>query len=587
MNRLQRGIILLMMLVGVSLASLSLAQEANQQARIIREIVFRGVERITPAAQKQMKDVIKSTVGQPFTTETADADVEAIRELGWFVRVSYRTEDVEGGVRLVFTVVEAPVISSIEFIGNTRIPSRDLLKVIKTRPGEVLNRDRVKPDALAIEAAYYDKGFTEVRVVDINIDDTNKLVFTIFEPRIGEIRIEGNSKTREYVIRRELTIKPGDVFNVNAVRMSLRNLDELGIFQEVVANPEPGTEPGTLMVAIHVKERRTGLAALGVGHSNIQGLIGFVDVADTNLFGSGQRLSFRVQFGADDSYQLSYTNPWIDTHKTSLTLNVYDRTILRQAVQTDQTFLYNEKRTGANLSIGRPIAPFIQGFLTFRNDKVRATADNNDQVPPILLQGSDIRSIALSGVRDTRNNFLNPSAGSYANLAVEYAGFGGADFTKFTGEGRRYWNLRPNKRKNMAAPAPDAKKKEPLPIVYATRFMLGTSSGAPPFLDQFLVGGADTLRGYKEDQFPGEAMLLWNNELRIPFSDALQAVLFVDAGDAWGGSFADQFGDSSFKLHVGYGAGIRVVTPIGPLRLDYGLNNAGGHEFHFGVGEVF
>jgi len=585
MRRIRHRISVLLILVCLVQTGICFAQEAPQAAPTIREIVFSGVQHIPADAQKQMHDVIKSKVGQPYSQETVDTDVDAIRELGWFVRASARTEPIEGGVRLIFTVVEAPIITGIEFIGNTKLTVADLMKQVKTRTGMVLNRQNVKQDALAIETAYAEKGYTEVRVVDINITDENKLQFFIFEPTIGEIRIVGNTKTKEYVIRRELTIRPGDVYNKNTVSTSLNNLNQLGIFEEAEAVPEPGTEPGRLIETIRVKERRTGSAAVGVGHSNIEGLIGFLNVSDSNLLGTGQNLGVQVQFGVDNSYQLTYTHPWIDQNKTSFTTNLYNRTILREAVQSDQTFLYNERRTGANVSLGRPVGKNNTAYLTFRADTVHATKDNNSNPPPILLQESNVRSIALSGVHDTRNNFLNPSAGTYSNLTAEFAGFGGANFTKFTAEGRHYWNLR--RSRQPSSEVTPGTKKPALPLVFATRLMAGVTSGAPPFLDQFLIGGADSLRGFKEDRFPGERFVLSNNELRLPLSESLQAVGFFDAGDAWHGAFANQFGDQDFRLHYGYGLGIRVVTPIGPLRLDYGLNGEGGHEIHFGVGATF
>jgi len=426
-------------------------------------------------------------------------------------------------------------------------------------------------------------------VQDYHLTDDNKLIFIIFEPKIGEIRFDGNTKTRDYVIRRQLMFHPGDVYNVNTVSQSLRNLDRLGIFQDIAAVPEPGAEPGTLIETIRVKERRTGTASVAVGESNIEGLIGILQYSETNLAGTGQSLSARMQFGADKSYELMYTNPWIDSHRTSFSMGIYNRTILQQAVETEangstSNILYDQKREGITTTIGRPSGPNTSYFVTLRADTIGATNNNNDIVPAILLQESNVRSITLSQRVDTRDNFLTPSAGSYTNVAAEYAGLGGAKFTKFTGEIRHYWNL--SRHATPAMPStPDEKKKQPL--VFADRLILGITQGSTPFLEQFLMGGADTLRGYKEDRFPGEQEVLWNNELRIPFVENIQGVMFVDVGDAWGGQFATQFGNDDFHLHYGYGFGIRVITPIGPLRLDYGFNGEHGHELHFGVGSTF
>ncbi|HEY3379184.1 MAG TPA: BamA/TamA family outer membrane protein, partial [Armatimonadota bacterium] len=200
-----------------------------------------------------------------------------------------------------------------------------------------------------------------------------------------------------------------------------------------------------------------------------------------------------------------------------------------------------------------------------------------------ILNKSEVRSLSLTAVHDSRFPFLKPFRGVYTSFGVENAGlvFGGATFAKYTGEIRKYFIVKKGKEGN-----PD-EAKLPKHWVYATRLMAGGSSGVPPFLDQFQMGGADTLRGYKDDRFPGETMVLWNHELRIPITEALDVVGFFDTGDAWGGRFADALGDSRFKLRYGYGGGIRVQTPIGPLRLDYGINDEGGSEFTFGVGPTF
>ncbi|MHB9023257.1 MAG: BamA/OMP85 family outer membrane protein [Armatimonadota bacterium] len=589
----QMRIILALLLLIVGASTLPCFAQAPAEQPVIREIKFDGVKNISPQAQEQLKTAVKSQVGQPYSKEAADADVEAILKLGWFYRASHRTEPVENGVRLIFAVLENPVINRIEFVGNTKLTSADLMQVVTTKTGEVLNREYVLADARAIAQAYARKGYVRVEIYDFKIENET-LQFYIFEPKIGEIRIEGNKKTNPKVIRRELEFAPGDVYNEIDIRRSVENLNRLGIFQEVRAIPEPGPEPGTITIVISVQETRTGLAAIGIGHSNIEGLIGFIDVADTNLFGTGQRLSARVQFGADKSYELSYTNPWIDPHRTSFTANVYDRKILREAVSGIDNFQYDEQRRGFNISLGRPVSRRTRAYLKFRMDDISGTTDEVGY--PIifddLLVPSTVRSIGLSVVRDSRDFILDPSSGSYRSLGTEYAGlFGGADFTKITGEDREYFVVRQIRRTTKpgtdAAAASAQAAKAPLKWVFATRLMAGTISGDAPFLDQFLIGGADTLRGFQEDRYPGKNMVLFNGELRIPFNETLQAVLFVDAGDAWGGSFASSFGDSSFDLHVGYGVGIRVRTPIGPLRLDYGLNGDGESQFHFGIGSTF
>ncbi|MHB9131621.1 MAG: BamA/OMP85 family outer membrane protein [Armatimonadota bacterium] len=594
--------LLIAIFLGIGIPDIALAQ-APAQPPIIREIVIRGFEHLPQTTQENVRKAITSQVGQQYSEQTARADELALLRTGFLFSARHSTEPVENGVRLVFTVVENPVITQVEFVGNTALSSAFLAGITNTKAGQVLNRDVIAQDINAIKSAYEKQGYTG-NLYDVNITENNAMQFIIIEAKIGEIRIEGNKKTHDYVIRREMLFKAGDVYNEKAIGESLKRLNQLGIFTEVSERAEPGTEPGTLIVIVQVKEQKTGVASFGLGHSNIQGLIFFVDVADTNFRGRAEKISARIQRGADNSYTLSYTNPWIAANRTGLTVNVYNRIILRQAVTSDPdtdevtTQTYDEHRSGFDLTLSRPISNTTRVFLTGRANRISGENPDDDpttpddDLPATLTQKTDVRSLALSAIRDTRDSPLYPTGGSYASTAVEKAGlFGGANFTKVTSEFRRYWILRGGKMVSPEKPGQTRPPKPRLPWVFATRLQAGTIGGTPPFLDQFLLGGTDSLRGYQEDRFPGKQMVLWNNELRIPITEALQLATFVDLGDAWGGesigSASSDLGDPSFTLHVGYGVGVRVQTPIGPLRLDYGLNREGGKEFHFGVGLPF
>ena len=439
-------LVLLLTLVGATWRA-GWAQAAQP---IVREIVYQGVEHISADAQAQMHKAVTLVVGQPYAEDTANADVRRITDLGWFVRTSVRTEPVEGGVRVIYTVVENPVVTAIDFIGNTVLSDAQLLAAIGTRPGQVANSRQIIADAQAINRAFSDQGYKLTEVSDPpRVTQEGRLEFVIFEPRIGEIRIEGNTKTREYVIRQQLEVHPGDVYRTTTIRKSLTNLQQLGLFDDVVAVPDPGTVPGTLTLTIRVRERdHYGMLSLGAGTSNIEGIFGFVDVSNNNLFGTGQRGSVRAQFGTDPSYEVSYTNPWsfgrTRHDATSMTINAYDRITLRQAEEPGSTTIYHELRQGADVSFGREVADFTRAYVTFRADSVKAS--DADTLPPaleVLHQWSNVRSIGFSaaydvrGRRDTNNDFVldvqNPTEGSFANGSVEFAGFGGRSLRPWHG----------------------------------------------------------------------------------------------------------------------------------------------------------
>jgi outer membrane protein insertion porin family len=166
--------------------------------------------------------------------------------------------------------------------------------------------------------------------------------------------------------------------------------------------------------------------------------------------------------------------------------------------------------------------------------------------------------------------------GAFHQFSTEFAGaiFGGTKFNKYTTDNRRYFRVG---------------ARTGLPKVFAMRLIGGVVTGAAPYLEQFLIGGPDSLRGYRVDRFAGSHMVVFNAEYRFPLSKNLVGVGFVDAGDAWGGTIGnDPFfeSDKTFKLRVGYGVGVRVQTPVGPLRLDLGFSSEGA-QTHFGVSQMF
>lgn len=570
----------------VYLLGMSMTMGFAQGQQVIREVDVRGFQNLTQIQQDAVKALVTPLRGQPADPEAIALVQQQIEETGYFILVRpEKLEPVADGVRLVFTVLENPVIREIRITGNTVYPTERLRALIKTPVGQVLNQNLAAEDTRAISDLYYADGYTLTFVrPEYEADPETKeyaLVFNIWEPRINEIRISGNARTRPYVIRRQLEFRVGDVYNARAARQSLLNLNSLGIFQNVDIQLDAGTAVGTVLLNVIVVERRTGSAALGVQQST-NGWTGFLSLSDTNLFGTGQRLSLYGSAGADTSYQLSYTNPWIDRHRTSATLNLYNQRILREAFasDTDEPFRYTEKRTGFDVLIGRPVNENTRAFLGFRSNDIRTTDVENPNTPSFLLQPANVRSVSLSAVRDTRDPLA--TQGRYFNVTTEVAGLllGGENFAKFSAEGRGYFIV---KRDAKAEERP----QEPRHIIYATRLMAGTSKGVPPFLDQYRLGGADSLRGYKDDRFPGENMLMWNHELRFPVTRDLGVVSFFDLGDAWGGPAAEELGDPSFNLRYSYGLGLRLQTPLGPFRLDYGLNGEGGSQLTFGIGSTF
>lgn len=589
-----------LLLLSALLCALWLPQAGHAQAApMVMSVAVQGLRNTPADAQKRVATITEPLVNKPYDAATVEDARKKIEDLGFFFTVTAVREPAEGGVRIVFTVVENKVISRVVFVGNKSFTVEQLQAMIQSRPGQVLNDPRVGQDQQAILEACAKAGYvyTELGPPTVTADpnDAEKLVltFTIYEPTISEIRVEGVKKTRESVIRRFLEFHVGDVINLNEtgpVARTVYGLRSLGIFAGVsITFDEPGTLPNTRVARLTITERSTGTASLGVTMNQVEGLTGFVSISENNLFGTLQRVSANVRFGGESGYQFSYTNPWIDPRRTSVTVNLYNFSTLREAFfsNQDNTVDFKEKRTGGDIAFSRPISRFTRLTLGFRSNTIKGTEDTTITDPDIraaLLTTNKVNSTSLGLARDTRDDALLPSRGSYSRIDSEFAGLGGTSFVKVSGQLRRYFNIRPDKR----AAERRAQGKYPLPWVVATRLMVGTSSGMPPFLDQYQLGGSDTLRGYKQDRFPGENMALLNTELRVPVNETLGLVAFADLGDAWGGRFTPKFGDSSFTLRYGYGAGLRLILPaVGPLRLDYGINDEGKSEFTFAFGPTF
>ncbi|MBN1461482.1 MAG: BamA/TamA family outer membrane protein [Armatimonadetes bacterium] len=527
--------------------------------------------------------VIKSAEGGQFSKDQVARDRQAVLNLGWFQTVSVERESVENGIRLVFRVRENPVVSDIVFEGSQELTKDELLAVMKTAPGQVYSAPQLARDAQAVEELYRSQGYILAIVVGQRMSDDGILTLVIAEGVIEDITITGNTRTKTYAIRRYMKTQVGETYNDRKVSRDVAKLSSLGWFETVRRDAEVGTEPGKVILIITVVEkRRTGMASVGGGYSSVQGLVGFVDLTKSNIGGNGQVVSIRGEFGGRTSYELGYQHPWIMTPETRLNAGLYDRLILREAIVQDdegenRSVLYDERRNGANVTFGRPLSDVTTVFFGLKSDDVSIEGVSEEEAEFLTGEAFEprkVRSITLAAVNDTRSDVYNPRGGAYQRLSAEFAGviFGGSEFNKYVLDTRRFF-------------------KTGSKNAIGLRFLVGAVSGDVPYLEQFLIGGSETLRGYRTDRFVGTRMAILNAEYRMPISDNLLGVLFVDVGDAWGGPLADDpsFEDSvhdSFTSHVGYGLGVRVKTPIGPIRLDLGFSEE-GTETHFGVRNMF
>jgi outer membrane protein insertion porin family len=560
------------------------APSPETDTRIV-DISLRGNEHI---ATSDIMAAIKSRPGDLYDSKKAEADRQAVWDLGWFSHVEVTPEPVTGGITLTFRVEENEIIKGVE-ISEVKVPKptrQQLTALLKTKSGQVANHNYLAADIDGVNKAFADQGYIFTVVGGRELTDQGIVKLTMLEGKIVELRITGNKKTKTNVISREVRSQPGTIYNARQVGKDQERVFNLGFMENVLPHAEIGPDPGTVILVMEVVEKKhSNMATVGGGWASAGGFVGTVDVSTDNLRGTGQRASVRGSFGSTTSYEVGYFNPWIASGHTTLNLALYNRLTAQQVVKqdTNDTINYDERRAGGKLTFGRPLSDTTNVFLSLRRDDLKVENIQDSTISPDdpIFNAQSVSSLGLRTVHNTSDIARNPTQGALISLEAEVAGLSGAKFSKYGTDLRRYLAFGPGARNREADLASRLKRK-----VFAVRLKVGKTTGDTPYLEQFLIGGSDTLRGYKDDRFVGTSMLLLNTEFRIPLNDTLQGVLFADAGDAWGGTFADTFGDASFKLHSSVGVGINVQSPLGPLRLQYGIGSEGG-QLHFGFGQTF
>jgi outer membrane protein insertion porin family len=227
---------------------------AQTTAPLISRVTVNPLLHLAPDITLQVNAMINKLVGKPFKRTLIDNTLDDLLDLGWFGGGDWTPTTETDGTAVAFELIENPVITGVKVIGNTVMTTEELLAVITTQPGTLLNVRQTRADALAIRRAYAEKGYKLVYITDISITPEGNLEFTIMEYRIGEVRFLGNERIGSAIIDKELTFKSGDVYNENALRASLQNLDQLGIFNAVTIEPSAGKTRGTIDLTVHLEE---------------------------------------------------------------------------------------------------------------------------------------------------------------------------------------------------------------------------------------------------------------------------------------------------------------------------------------------
>ncbi|CQR70597.1 Outer membrane protein assembly factor BamA precursor [Sporomusa ovata DSM 2662] len=571
-NVLRCRILVIAALVLSMTASLVLPAYAatNIEGKTATAITITGINNV---AESTVKGVVKIQPGDTLTAEKVKQDMQAIYDLGYFFDVVANFNEVPEGVNVVYTVMENPKLADIVVKGNTKVSADKIKELVTTSKDSILNTRTLNTNVRSIEQYYHDQGYILAKVTDVAMSPAGVLTLTISEGVLEGIVVKGNDKTKTNVITREMKVKPGEPFNVKDAKRSMQKVYNLGYFEDVNMKLNPGKEPNAVVLEAGVVEQKTGTFSIGGGYSKSDGMIGIIEVGDNNFRGSGDKVKFHWEFGgaSDRNYEVSFTRPWLDSKQTSLSFSVYNLTneYTDYYDGTDkEKSTYDKNRKGVDITLGRPSGEYIQNYITFKNRKDTyeewESGENYFNDPQYLKDNYGLtRSITLMRVFDSRDNVFAPSEGARYSLSAEFAGLGGDfNFNKYTLEGRKYFKTGPNH-------------------VIATRLTAGYADGNISDANRFEVGGADTLRGYEDEQYKGDKMLAGSVEYRFPVISKIQGVVFTDIGNAWTGG-----GYKLDDLKTSVGVGIRMTTPIGPVRIDFAKGEEGGRT-HFSFGGQF
>jgi outer membrane protein insertion porin family len=618
--------------------------EADEEPRVlVAEVLIQGLEE-RPQLEDEVFNAIETRPGQATTRSQLQEDVNAIFETGFFSNVDVVPEDTPLGVRITFIVEPNPILQRVVVeteppTAEQVLPQEVIDDAFSNQYGQTLNLRELQEGIEEINAWYDENGYDLAQVIDAQqATEEGVVTLVVAEGVIEDILVryldeEGDpieneqgepvilsaedeaigGLTRPFIITREMQLDPGDVFRRNVAERDLRRVFGLGIFEDVRLSFAPGSDPRKVDVVVDVIEGNTGSLAAGAGISSASGLFGSVSYQERNLGGNNQTLAAELQVGVRALlFDVRFTDPWIagDPFRTSYTVNAFRRrsiSLIFDGGENEVELPNGDRprvlRTGGGINFTRPLSdnPYEDAEWTasagFQYQRVSIRDDDGDISPEDELGNDlsfsgdgtdDLFTLQAAAVRDRRNSRLQPTSGSFLRLGVEQSipiGSGSIFFNRVRGSYSYYLPVDFTNFVDFEDPAQDTE-------TLALNLQGGAVFGDLPPYEAFSLGGVNSVRGYDEgDVGAGRYFVQATAEYRFPVFSFISGALFVDfASDL--GSGDDVPGEPAEVRDkpgtgFGYGIGVRVQSPLGPIRVDYGFNDEGDSRLHFGIGERF
>ena len=586
-------------------------REDTDKSIVISSVKFTGNSRVTTA---ELLDITQLKAGEYFSRSRVEDAQRRLLATGKFSEVRPDAQVSNGKMALSFEVAENPIVKSIVITGNHTIPTSTIMSALTTKPGSVQNYNNLREDRDKILGLYQAQGYTLVNITDMSTDENGTLHISIVEGIVRKIEVKkmvtkqkGNRrtpnddvlKTKDYVIDREIEIQPGKIFNVKEYDATVDNLMRLGIFKNVKyeARSIPGDPEGIDLILL-IDEDRTAELQGGVAYGSESGLMGTLSLKDSNWRGKNQQFGFTFEKSNKDytGFALDFYDPWIkDTDRVSWGWGAY-----KTSYGDEDSILFHEIDTlGFKVNIGKGLSKNFTLSLGTKVEYIKEKHEDGklrkangekwyykDKNNWREIEGVDDKywlwSIYPYISYDTRNNYLNPTSGFYGKWQIEagYAGgYKSGNFGNTTLELRTYHK---GLFKNNT---------------FAYKVVGGVTTNNTKESQKFWVGGGNSLRGYDGGFFKGSQKLVATIENRTQINDIVGLVVFADAGRAWKQNGRDPSytrDNNRFGRNIGTtaGVGIRLNTPIGPLRFDFGwpVGNKmddDGMKFYFNMGQSF
>lgn len=582
-----------------SLPSLPKSGNNNQDLAVLATDV--QITGATAELQQLILNSIRTRPGTQTSQAQLNKDITAILNTGFFAdaRVSYTSHN--DGWNVVFQV-EPVILRSLQLTGNQVLTPEIANNIFKSQLGQAVSPATLRQAVQQLSQWYKDQGYVLAQVLDVQSTPNGVLTITVAEGIVSKINLRflnqdgapTDGRTQEDYLKRELKLQPGQIFKIDVARADLQQLYQLGLFDTV--NISLNGDARNVDVTYDLTEHPARGVNAGAGYDNNNGIFGTISYNDQNLGGVNQKLGFNVQVSRRDlQFSGNYGKPYQASNPDTpgYNVNAFRRRTVSQTFDGDIDLANGddprEGQFGGGITLNKPVNGWDASVgVNYTRTSIR---DRDGKITPVDTQGNplsfsdtgidDLITVSAGVAQDRRDNPVNPTTGSLVRLSTEQS--------VPIGNGNILMNqVKANYSQYVPIDLVSGNGQE----VLAFNVQGGTTIGDLPPYRAFNLGGQNSVRGYGTGEVAsGRSYVLASAEYRIPIFKPVGAVLFADfasdlgSGDTVPGEPGIVRGKPGTGF--GYGAGLRVNSPVGIIRADLGFNNQGGSQLQFGLGQRF